>query len=631
MKYQITNASISLGGNAIIDEINFEITNTSHIGIVGKNGSGKTTLLNALIHNELLEEGLDDEPFKITKIGTFTIGFLEQITFENENTTLIEEIKKSFQELTDIEKKLDKYIKKMEMDSSTKLIEEYSALLERYMYLGGYTYQKEYEIMLKKFGFNESDKKKKIGSFSGGERTKIAFIKLLLLKPNILFLDEPTNHLDIEAIIWLENYLKNYKGAFVVVSHDRMFLNNIVNTIYDISYKKVIKYIGNFENFERQKRENYDRELKNYERQQKEIARLKSLYEKFRFKPSKAAMAMSKLHMIEKMDILEKPRKIGEKTFKMNLNKMEPSGKTVITCKDLEVGYDKILAHLNFDILQGEKIGVIGANGTGKSTLLKTIEGLLKPIAGSITFGYHVKIGYFDQNLKMSDDNHTILEEFQNAYPKCLDSEAKSALGAFLFSGEDVNKKVSVLSGGEKVRLQLCKILYGAPNFLILDEPTNHMDLVGKEQLESILESYKGTILFVSHDRYFVKKIATKLIVFDENGANYYPCTYEEYQEKSNKIEKKKETNSEEKEKMKKIPKKNIQEEKKVLKKVEKEIEKLEFKKTDLRKTIEDPNIYQDYKKASEVSKELEIIEKQLNKLEKEWESMANALENLKQ
>lgn len=625
MKYQITNASISLGGNAILDEINFEITQSSHIGIVGKNGSGKTTLLNALIYNENLEEGLGEESFKITKIGTFTIGYLEQITFEDENTTLLEEIRTSFSELLIIEKKLDEYVEKMENNPSNQLISEYTNLLDRYAYLGGYTYQKEYETMLKKFGFTELDKKKKIATFSGGERTKIAFLKLLLEKPDILFLDEPTNHLDIEAIIWLENYLKNYKGAFVVVSHDRMFLNNITNTIYDISYKKVVKYTGNFEFYEKQKKENYERDLKNYERQQKEIARLRSLYEKFRYKPSKAAMAMSKLHMIERMDILEKPRRQNEKTFKMNLSKMEPSGKTVLTCKNLEVGYASSLTNVSFEILQGEKVGIIGANGTGKSTLLKTIQGLLKPLSGSITFGYHVKVGYFDQNLKMLDDEHTILEEFKCTFPNALDAEAKSALGAFLFSGEDTIKKVNVLSGGEKVRLQLCKILYDKPNFLILDEPTNHLDLIGKEQLETILEGYKGTILFVSHDRYFVKKIATKLIVFENNSAIYYPYTYLEYLEKRKNRETVHDTPKEKKET--KFTKKNIQEEKNILKKLEKDIEKLEKGKKELGKKLEDPLIYQDYEKANHIQKEIERLNCEIQTLENEWESLANTIE----
>lgn len=621
MKYQIKNGAVFLSGKSILDEINFEITDKSHIGIVGKNGSGKTTLLKALLHNEILEEGLGEEPFKITKIGSFTIGYLEQITFENENITLLEEIRKSFQDIIMVERKLDEYLKKMETNISKEFIEEYTNLLDRYDYLGGYTYQKEYEIMLKKFGFTENDKEKKISDFSGGERTKLAFLKLLLSKPDILFLDEPTNHLDIEAILWLENYLKNYKKAFVVVSHDRMFLNNIVNTIYDISYQKVNKYVGNFEDFERQKKENYERDIKNFERQQKEIKRLRTLYEKFRYKPSKASMALSKLHMIERMEILEKPRKESEKAFKINLGKIEPSGKMVLTCKDLKVGYDRVLANLSFEILQGQRIGVIGANGTGKSTLLKNIQGILKPLGGAISFGYRVKIGYFDQNLEMIDEEHTILEEFKCTFPDALDHDAKSALGAFLFSGEDTNKKVNVLSGGEKVRLQLCKILYDKPNFLILDEPTNHMDLVGKERLESILEEYKGTILFVSHDRYFVKKIATNLIVFDENNAIYYPYTYEEYLEK----EKNRATSKEEtlkKKETKIVLKKNFQEEKKNLKKIEKEIEKLELKKKELNQELENPLVYQDYERAREIQKELESLDINLHDLEQEWERL---------
>ncbi len=620
MKYQIKNASISLGGNTILDDINFEITEESHIGIVGKNGSGKTTLLNALIFNDLLEEGVEDTPLQINKIGTFTIGYLEQVTFSNEETTLLDEIRNSFHEIMDTEQKLEKVLKEMETNITDKLISEYTVLLDRFNTLGGYTYQKEYEIMLKKFGFSEEDKKKRMKEFSGGERTKLAFLKLLLSNPDILFLDEPTNHLDIEAIVWLENYLKNYKKAFVVVSHDRMFLDNIVNTIYDISYKKVTKYTGNYTFYEKQKQENYDRDLKNYDRQQKEIARLRSLYEKFRYKPSKASMALSKLHMIERMDLYEKPKRLNTKTFKMNLNKMEPSGKTVLTCKDLKIGYKTILANFNFEILQGEKVGIIGANGTGKSTLLKTIQGLLKPKEGSISFGYHVKSAYFDQNLKMLNDNHTILEEFKCAYPNALESEAKSALGAFLFSGEETSKKVNVLSGGEKVRLQLCKILYDKPNFLILDEPTNHMDLLGKEQLETILSSYKGTILFVSHDRYFVKKIATHLIVFEQGTATYYPYDYETYKDKmKERKEEKSESNNFPKNKEKKSST-NFQTSKKEIIKIEKEITKLESEKKKINVELVKEENYNDYQKMNDLKNKLDKIEKNLRQLEKDWE-----------
>ncbi len=622
MKYQIKNASISLGGNSILDDINFEITEHSHIGIVGKNGSGKTTLLNALIHNDILEEGIEDNPLQITKIGNFRIGYLEQVTFLNEETTMLEEIKKSFQDIIDIEQKLKKTLKEMEKNSTDKIISEYTNLLDKYTYLGGYTYQKEYEIMLKKFGFTEEDKKKKISEFSGGERTKLAFLKLLLSNPDILFLDEPTNHLDIEAIIWLENYLKNYKKAFVIVSHDRMFLDNIVNTIYDISYKKVTKYTGNYSSYEKQKQENYEKSLKNFERQQKEITRLRNLYEKFRNKPSKASMALSKLHMIERMDILEKPKILNTKIFKMNLNKIEPSGKTVLTCKDLEFGFNQTLGKLSFEILNGEKVGIIGANGTGKSTLLKTIQGLLKPQSGSISFGYHVKCAYFDQNLKMLDDDHTILEEFKSAYPMALDSEARSALGAFLFSGEETSKKVSVLSGGEKVRLQLCKILYDKPNFLILDEPTNHLDLQGKEQLETILSSYKGMILFVSHDRYFVKKMATHLIVFEHELATYYPYDYETYQEK------RKENRIEIQEDPTKLTKKNEKsfstkpKNNKELVKIEKEITKLEIEKTKINEELLKEENYNNYQKMNDLKNKLDKTQENLEKLEKDWENL---------
>ena len=628
MKYTIKNAAISLNGEPILTDINFEITDTSHIAIVGRNGAGKTTLLNALIHNEMLEEGFLEEKFEIHKIGTCTIGYLEQITFNDEKRTLIEEIKKCYPELLELEQKLEKLVKKLEENSSEKTIGEYTTALDRFELLGGYSYQKEYEIMLKKFGFSESDKEKSISSFSGGERTKIAFSKLLLGKQDILLLDEPTNHLDIKAIEWLENYLKDYKKAFIIVSHDRMFLNNTVNTIYDISYKKVTKYIGNYEVYEKQKKENYEKTLKDYERQQKEIERLNALYEKFRAKPTKAKMALAKLHMIERMDKIERPLKTNEKTFKTNLNKMQPSGKNVLSLKDLEVGYDHTLAKFSLEIMQGQKIGVIGANGTGKSTLLKTLAGLIKPIKGHISFGYHVHIGYFDQNLEMINNEHTLLEEFKASFPECLESDARSALGAFLFSGNDVAKKINVLSGGEKVRLQLCKILYQKPNFLILDEPTNHLDLIGKQQLESILTDYKGTILFVSHDRYFVKKIASALIVFDDFGAKFYPYDYETYKEKEKSLEKQSHIE------LQIIPtkqKKNItnhtSDYKKELAKIDKEITKLEGEKKKWEKELYKEENYTDYQKINDLQQHIEEVEKKLSSLEKKWEETAKKLE----
>jgi len=627
MKYLVKNGAIRVNGDVLLDNVNFEINDFDHIGIVGKNGAGKTTLLKSLIDNEMLEEGIEDISFEVRKIGNFSIGYLEQITFDNENNILIDEVKKSFSHLLNLEKKINMLLEKMTKDNSDKNILEYTEALEKYKILGGYTYKKEYEIMLNKFGFSESDKLRNISSFSGGERTKIAFIKLLLSKPDILFLDEPTNHLDVEAIIWLEEYLKNYKGAFVVVSHDRMFLNNIVNIIYDLSHGKVIKYVGNYENFEKTKKLNYEKAIKDYEKQQKEIENLKNIYEKFRNKPTKASMALSRLHKLEKMVILDKPDKINEKTFKTNLDKMDASGKIVLTCKDLVVGYDKPLAKLNLEINRGQKIGVIGANGTGKSTLLKTIYGVIDKISGSYKYGYNVNIEYFDQNLKMNNLKNTVLEEFRSVYPEILESDARKILGSFLFKGDDVFKMVSVLSGGEKVRLSLCKILYKNPNFLILDEPTNHMDILGKERLEEILKMYKGTIIFVSHDRYFVKKIADSLIVFDECGAKYYPYGYEEYMNKlcindnvNNKIIKNENIKKEDK-------KVNLYNEKKKLNKLELEINKLENERNSLNKEFVNPNIYNDYEKAMEIEKKLKNIDEFLNELYLEWEKLSKIIE----
>ena len=470
MKYKIKNGAIVLKGNAILDEVNFEINDGEHVGIVGRNGAGKTTLIKALIDNEMFESGLGYADFEIQKIGNFKIGYQSQITFDDENITLLDEIKKSFSELVRLENKIEEKVKSLEYDSSSKNVIEYSELLERYENLGGYTYKKEYEVMLYKFGFKEEEKERPISSFSGGERTKIAFIKLLLSKPDLLFLDEPTNHLDVDAIVWLEEYLKNYKGAFVIVSHDRMFLNNTVGIIYDISNKVLTRYVGDYEHYEKERRENYEKALKDYERQKKEIARLRELYEKFRYKPSKASMALSRLHAIERMEILDKPSKIDEKTFRMNLDKIEPSSKNVVILKNVSIGYpEKVLASITLDVQKGQRIGVIGANGTGKSTLIKTIAGVLKPLNGHVQYGFNVKVGYFDQTIEFSDVENTVLEEFLQSYPDISNTDARKVLGSFLFKGEDVFKKIKVLSGGEKVALLLCKLLYDKPNFLLLD------------------------------------------------------------------------------------------------------------------------------------------------------------------
>jgi len=634
MKYTIRNASLSLKGNTILDYINFDVGDSEHIGIVGRNGAGKTTFLKALIEPDMFEEGMEDEPFVVRKLGEFSIGYQSQITFSNEDRTLLEEIGSSFKEILEIEKKLEKLTEVMKSDSSEVLIKEYTEALDRYEYVGGYTYKKEYEVMIRKFGFGEEEKYRKISSFSGGERTKIAFIKLLLSKPDLLLLDEPTNHLDLEAIEWLEGYLKNYKGSFVVVSHDRMFLNNIVGVIYDVEYGKFTKYTGNYEFYERKKEEDYKRALKNYERQQKEIKRLHELYERFRNKPSKAAMALSKLKKIEMMDIIDKPNSKDERTFRTNLDRIVPSTKRVAVLKNVEVGYSNSLAKISLEISSGDKIGIIGANGTGKSTLLKTICGLIKPLRGSINYGLNISLGYFDQNIEM-DGSKTVLDEFREAHPELLKEEARNALGSFLFKGDDVYKKIEVLSGGERVRLLLCKILFDKPNFLVLDEPTNHMDIVGKKRLEDILKAYKGTLLFVSHDRYFVKQVAEKLIVFENDGAKVYNYGYDEYMELRKREEQDilneevSQSKSDVKTKsVKEVKIKNTYGLKKELLRVETEMERLEKKKENLNEKLSDPNVFHDYEKTREYGEELKKVEVQLEELSLKWDEIANKMLN---
>lgn len=397
---------------------------------------------------------------------------------------------------------------------------------------GGYYYEKEYEVMIRKFGFSDDERKKPIRDFSGGQQTKIAFIKLLLSKPDILLLDEPTNHLDVTTIEWLEGYLKSYPKAVVVVSHDRMFLDNVVDVVYEIEYGTARRYPGNYTNFIARKKENYDKQMKDHIAQQKEIERLQRMVTRFKGKPTKTSMAQSKQKAIDRMVIIEAPDKYDNKTFHANFQPEKETGNDVLYTSELAIGYDHPLSVVSLDLKRGEKLGILGGNGLGKSTFLKTIVGKISALSGEYRFGTNVQIGYFDQQMAMYTSNKTVLDDFWDEYPNLTETEARNALGAFLFSGEDVFKNVNMLSGGEKVRLALCKILKIRPNVLVLDEPTNHMDIVGKETLESMLKDYKGTLIFVSHDRYFVKKVATQLLVFEDGTTNLYQFGYEQYQEK---------------------------------------------------------------------------------------------------
>ena len=627
MNYRIINGSVSYGAETILEEIDFEINNKDKIAIVGRNGAGKSTLLKALIDNSMLEEGVGESKFSVIKEGKPKIGYLKQIEFEDDNVLMKDEILKVYKNITDLEKKIEN--------------------LDKYQFLGGYTYKKEIDTALRKFGFNVEDEKKKISEFSGGQRTKIAFLKLLLSKPDILLLDEPTNHLDITAIEWLEKYLKNYEKAIVVVSHDRMFLDKIVNKVYEIEYGSITLYKGNYEDFERQKRVNYEKQLKDYEYQQKEIKRLEAIVNRFKYKPTKAKMALSKLKQIEKMVKIEEPNKYDLKTFHNNFN-IKQSGKDVLEVKDLSIGYNKVLQKVSFSLYKGDKLAIIGENGIGKSTLLKTLAGKIKSLGGSFSYGFNVSLGYFDQQLEFENEENTVFEEFSKKFPELTTTKLRTILGTFLFTGEDVDKKIKMLSGGEKSRLKLCEIFKKEPNLLMLDEPTNHMDIIGKESLENILKEYEGTLIFVSHDRYFVKKLANKILEFTKNGVTFFDGTYEEYLEyKEKNIENIEEINKNEKENKKEnvvnsiennngkisskeqyLLNKEITKRKNKMKKIEEEIENIEKQVEELETEMQKEENITNYVKLNDLQKEKEELNKKIEDKMIEWEELNNLNEN---
>ena len=463
--------------------------------------------------------------------------------------------------------------------------------------------------------------------FRSGQRTKIAFIKLLLSKPDLLLLDEPTNHLDITTIEWLEGYLKNYPKAVVIVSHDRMFLNKIVDKIYEIEYGAITEYSGDYEFFEKQKRVNYERQLKDFEFQQKEIKRLNDIADRFRYKPTKAKMALSKLKQIERMVKIEEPNKYDLKSFKTNFEIKQESGNNVLTVENLEIGYNSVLSKSSFNLYKGQKLGIIGSNGTGKSTLLKTLVGNINPISGTYTFGHNVQIGYFDQQMLGLDKEKTVFDDFYEEFPELTVTEVRNSLATFMFSGEDVFKEVKMLSGGEKVRLSLSKILKKVPNLLILDEPTNHMDIIGKESLENMLENYKGTLIFVSHDRFFVKKIADSILSFENGKVTYYPYGYDYYLEKREEeiSLQVKEVKAEKNQKKAYInPLKEKEKLERKIKKIEEEISKKEEQILILQNELTKEDIYADYVKVGEIQEKISTLNKELEENMISWEELQN-------
>lgn len=633
MLYKIVNGSITLGNNTILEEINFSIKNKEHVAIVGRNGCGKTTLLRSIIGELELDKGISEEEFSVTSLGIKRIGYIRQDAIISNNITMIEEILKAYEDILLVEKRLEKLEKELSVKYDEKLLNKYQDLYLYYQNIGGYQYKKEYELAILMFGFTEEDKNKKLKDFSYGERTKIAILRLVLSKPDLLILDEPTNHLDVRAIEWLEEYLVNYPKMLIVVSHDRMFLDRVCSITYEIEYGSLVKYTGNYSYYEKQKKILYEKNLRNYEYQQKEIDRLTKIADRFRYKPSKASMALSKLKQIERMVKIDKPKGADKRTFMNHFNPAVESYRDVLKVKDLVIGYDKALGKISFTLERGERLGIIGENGTGKSTFLKTILGIIPKLQGKYVFGNRVQIGYFDQNVESLSCDKVILDIMKDDFPDIEEVELRNNLGAFGFSGDTVFRTVGSLSGGQKVKLLLCKIMRHQPNVLILDEPTNHLDIIGKETIEEMLLRYRGTIIFVSHDRYFIKKIATSLLAFEHGEINYYQDNYDSYLEKK--------MNSKEivVDEVSNLSKKNVNKQKYVsdlkeksklereVKKIESEVQKLENKINEYQQEMLKEEVYMDIKRVREVEEQLKDVEKILNEKMAIWEKIMLKLE----
>ncbi|MBR0417780.1 MAG: ABC-F family ATP-binding cassette domain-containing protein [Erysipelotrichaceae bacterium] len=611
MIVQISDGTVYFGANDVFENIDFTVNENERIALVGRNGSGKTTLLKVLMGEVELSSG------QLIKANKTQIAYLEQNALIDSDQTILEVFNEVFRSLKELEKQLEELSDQLKNDHSERLIEQYTRLEEEYKYLGGYTYYSEICSVLNGFGFTEDDLSRNVSSFSGGEKTKIAFAALLLSKPDLLLLDEPTNHLDLSTIEWLEGYLAKYKKAMVIVSHDRTFIDKCVNVVYELEYGHLKRYAGNYSAFVEQKKNDLIHQEAAYKRQQKDIKRLEELIEKFRYKKNKAAFAQSKIKYLERMEKIEDPKKADTKTFKAKFVCGVRGGKNVLSMDHFQVGYDEVLAEVTLDVLRGERVCVMGDNGTGKSTLLKTIVGLLEPLGGYMMLGHQIEIAYFDQNLANFTSGNTVLEELWNEYPDLDMYKVRSVLGAFLFTADEVFKEVNVLSGGEKVRLSLAKLMLKKANFLILDEPTNHLDILSKEALENALSDYEGTILFVSHDRYFIRKIATSCLVIDKDKVTYYPDGYKDYID----VKVKEELEENKQEKKEKVPLKQLKQKPKYnLARLENEISLMEDILEDKRALRYEPEYYQDMNKMAELDDEIDEIHNQIHALEEKWE-----------
>ena len=657
MLYEIKNGTVSLGGNEILSHFYFRMVDGEKIGIVGRNGAGKTTLLK-LMNGEIELDYNDDNTIgEVVKSKDFNPGYLRQqlagsqsspIQSGSQSSPVQSYLLEAFNKLIEMEQRIEKLTAELADNYDDKKAIELNTLIDTYNFEGGNTYIKELKTGFKKFGFAETDLQKDVNNFSGGQSTKISLLKLLLSKPDVLLLDEPTNHLDIEAIDWMEKYLKNYKKNVVVVSHDRMFLDNICNVIYDVENKTVTRYDGNYADFVEQKQINYELKLAEYNKNVKEIERLTALADRFRYKATKAKMVQSKDKVIEKLEAKTfKPLSADTKTFHVKIIPNKAGGKEVLRCSNLSVGYSedsqnfdaslknaqggKEIAKVSLIVNRGDRLAILGANGTGKSTFVKTIVGDIKKLGGEFEYGHEIEFEYFGQRIAENNSTKTLFDDFSDEFPSYTNTEVRNRLGRFLFGEGDITKRVCDLSGGEKVRLCMSKIFERKPNLLVLDEPTNHLDILGKESLEDIILNYEGTVILVSHDRYFVKKVATKILYFEENNTKFFEFGYDDFEkylsakdevfaETGNTIKEQRNTISDNKQNYENNKQKNKDE--KRAKKLEEEIGGLENEVNELHAKMQDEDLASDFVKLADLQKEIEEKTAIIEDKYREWDNL---------
>lgn len=629
--------SKSYGVETILNDCSFFINDNEKAAIVGNNGAGKSTIMKIIMGELSPDEG------NVIIGKDKTIGYLAQYQDLGSDTTIYEEVKSVKQNLIDMEQKLlgyEKEMAKVSGDELSKLIETYTNLEHRFQLLNGYSYKSEIEGVIKGLGFTEDDFNKSVGNLSGGQKTRVALCKLLLEKPDIIMLDEPTNHLDLNSIKWLETYLLNYNGAVLIIAHDRYFLDKIVSKVIEIENHKAHVYSGNYSDFAVKKQELRVATMNAYLKQQSEIKHQEEVIAKLRsYKQEKFyKRAESREKQLEKMDLIEKPEEL-----KNNMTiKLEPdivSGNDVLSVENLEKSYNTLLfKNISFEIKRGEHVAIIGDNGTGKTTILKIINGLVDADSGMIKLGTNVHIGYYDQEQHNLTDENTLFEEIANSYPNMTNTKIRNTLAAFMFTGEDVFKRVSDLSGGEKGRLSLAKLMLSEANLIILDEPTNHLDMASKEILENAINNYTGTVLYVSHDRYFINQTANRILELTNTKLINYLGNYDYYEEKKEELtatfapkeEKSKAEKTTSSNKQDYLERKaeaaRIRKLKNDISKVEEKIKKYEDRLNELDEMVADPSVSTNSAKLNEIGKEQNEISDKLDKLMEEWEILSDQL-----